>query len=66
MEDHPRQAYILLDPRLESFQNTLLHEIGYVVMRMLARGDDLPVADVCSVPHATSALTDRLTAFSEG
>ena len=66
IEDHARQSYILLDPDPEAFQTTFLHETGHAVMHMLAGGEDLPAADVCSIPHSTAALTDRMTAFSEG
>ena len=66
VEEHPRQAYILLDPDPDSFRTTLYHETGHVVMHMLSGGEELPAADVCSIPHSTAALTDRMTAFSEG
>jgi hypothetical protein len=66
IEDHDKQAYILLDPDPRSFETTLLHETGHVVMHMLSGGQQLPAADVCSIPHTTAALTDRMTAFSEG
>jgi hypothetical protein len=66
VENHEKQAYILLDPDPRSFDMTLLHETGHVVMHMLSGGEALPAADVCSIPHTTAALTDRLTAFSEG
>ncbi len=66
LENHEKQAYIILDPDPRSFETTLLHETGHVVMHMLSGGRQLPAADVCSIPHTTAALTDRLTAFSEG
>jgi hypothetical protein len=66
IEEHDKQAYILLDADARSFQTTLLHETGHVAMYMLSGGRELPAADVCSIPHTTAALTDRMTAFSEG
>jgi hypothetical protein len=66
IEEHPKQAYILLEPAPDAFQDTLIHETGHVVMEMLAGGKQLDAADVCSIPHTTAALTDRATAFSEG
>jgi hypothetical protein len=66
LENHEKQAYILLDPDPRSFQTTLLHETGHVAMHMLSGGQQLPAADLCSIPHTTAALTDRMTAFSEG
>lgn len=65
-EDHPANAYVLLDPSRDAFQGTLLHETGHVVLTMLAGGRQLERADVVSIPHSTAALTDRGTAFSEG
>jgi hypothetical protein len=66
VEDHARHAYILLDPKPESFAGTLLHETGHVVMAMMAGGVQLPRADVTAIPHSTATLCDRASAFSEG
>ena len=66
VEDHPKQAYILLDAEPDAFVNTLLHETGHVVMAMLAGGRQLDGKDVSAIPHTTAALSDRGTAFSEG
>lgn len=66
IEDHPRQAFILLDPDPRPFSSTIFHETGHVAMAMLAGGKELPRADVAAIPHSTAALTDRATAFSEG
>jgi hypothetical protein len=66
IEEHPRQAYILLDAQPYRFEATLLHETGHVVMAMLAGGRVLEGKDLASVPHTTAALSNRATAFSEG
>lgn len=66
IEDHPGQAFILLDPDPRPFSSTIFHETGHVAMAMLAGGKELPRADVSSIPHSTAALADRATAFSEG
>ena len=66
VEDHARQAYILLDAQPWRFETTLLHETGHVVMAMLAGGRELEGRPMASIPHSTAALSDRTTAFSEG
>lgn len=66
VEEHPRQAYILLDAQPDRFESTLLHETGHVVTSMLAGGRLLGGKNLSAVPHTTAALTDRATAFSEG
>jgi len=66
VEEHPKQAYILLDPQPGQFESTLLHETGHVVMAMLAGGRQLDGNGVSAIPHTTAALSDRGTAFSEG
>jgi len=66
VEEHPKQAYILLDAQPNRFESTLLHETGHVVMAMLAGGRQLDDKSVSAIPHTTAALSDRATAFSEG
>ena len=66
VEEHAKQAYILLDPSPAAFASTLLHETGHVVMAMLAGGRQLDGKEVSAIPHTTAALSDRGTAFSEG
>jgi len=66
VREYPRTAYILLDPDPESFETTMYHETGHVVMSMLAGGRRLDGLEVASIPHSTAALSDRTTAFSEG
>jgi hypothetical protein len=61
-----RQPYILLGPEEESFQTTLLHETGHMIMALLAGGKQLDGDELTSIPHSTAALSDRATAFSEG
>ena len=66
IEEHPKQAYILLDAQPYRFEATLLHETGHVVMAMMAGGRLLNGKDLSSIPHTTAALSSRATAFSEG
>ena len=66
VEEHLKQAYILLDAQPYRFEVTLLHETGHVVMAMLAGGRLLNGQDLSSIPHTTAALSSRATAFSEG
>lgn len=66
IEDHLKQAYILLDAQPFRFETTLLHETGHVVMAMMAEGRLLNGKDLSSIPHTTAALSSRATAFSEG
>lgn len=65
-EDLPDQPYLVLAPEEFRFQVTLLHETMHVVMAMLAGNRQLKGEPLASIPHTTSALTDRATAFSEG
>jgi hypothetical protein len=66
VEEHQREAYILLDAQPNRFESTLLHETGHVVMAMLAGGRQISGPDLGSIPHSTAALSSRVTAFSEG
>jgi hypothetical protein len=66
VEEHPRQAYILLDAEPSRFEGTLLHETGHVAMAMMAGGRMLEGKEMAAIPHTTAALTDRTTAFTEG
>jgi hypothetical protein len=66
IEPHPRTSYIKLDPQEWTFSNTFLHETGHVILSLLNKGDGIPKKDIASIPHTTSALTDRGTAFNEG
>lgn len=66
IEDYPKRPYILLSPREDSFQWTMLHETGHVAMALVAGGRQLEGSDLTSIPHSTAALTNRGTAFSEG
>ena len=63
VEEHLKQAYILLDAQPYRFEVTLLHETGHVVMAMLAGGRLLNGQDLSSIPHTTAALSSRATAF---
>ncbi len=64
--DHPKLAYIKLGPQEWRFGNTLLHETGHIVLSVLAGGEGVPARAMSSIPHTTSALTNRGTAFNEG
>jgi hypothetical protein len=66
VEEHARQAYILLDAEASRFSGTLLHETGHVVMAMMAGGRLLEGRPMAAIPHTTAALSDRTTAFTEG
>lgn len=65
-EELPDQPYLVLGLEEHRFQVTLLHETMHVVMAVLAGNRQLKGEPLASVPHTTSALTDRATAFSEG
>jgi len=65
-QEHPKLAYIKLDPAEGRFGTTLFHESGHVVLSVLNGGDGIPTRKLVSIPHTTAALTDRGTAFNEG
>jgi hypothetical protein len=63
-DDHLQQPFIKLDPLQRSFDTTLLHETGHIVLATLGVSrEDAPLS---SIPHSTSTLSDRGTAFDEG
>jgi DNA uptake protein ComE-like DNA-binding protein len=66
VEELPRQPYILLDAQPYRFDATLLHETGHVAMALVAGGRQLEGRPIASIPHSTSTLSDRTTAFTEG
>ena len=65
-EDHAKDGYIKLGPTPDRFKDTLLHETGHVVLATLSGESGVPRRSVAAIPHTTSALTDRGTAFDEG
>jgi hypothetical protein len=65
-KDHSQRPYIKLDADPDTFQTTLLHETGHIVLAVLNRGEGVPRRELAAIPHTTSALTDRGTAFDEG
>ncbi len=65
-DEYRDAAYIRLGPTWERFATTLLHETGHVAAMMLSAGRNIEPKPLIPVPHTTAALTDRLTAFSEG
>ncbi|MEW6252386.1 MAG: hypothetical protein AB1716_17240, partial [Planctomycetota bacterium] len=63
---HFQTIYIQLAPDAESFRTTLLHETGHIVLALLNGNDGVPRRQLAAIPHTTSALSDRGTAFDEG
>ncbi|MCU0293580.1 MAG: general secretion pathway protein GspK [Thermoanaerobaculaceae bacterium] len=62
----PLAPYVRLSEEESRWDTVLLHEAGHACLMLLASGRDLPGHRIASIPHATAALTDRTTAFSEG
>lgn len=58
--------FIRLGENQYRFSNTLLHEMGHVILYILNNGKKLSNTSLASIPHSTSAITDRSTAFDEG
>lgn len=63
---HTRTPYIKISPQPSAFITTFLHETGHVILYLLSQGKEIPVKQIAAIPHTTSALTDRGTAFNEG
>jgi hypothetical protein len=65
IEEHPRLAYIILDPSPSYLGDTLLHESGHLVHSLaVARSDsERPWS---AFPHTTFATSDPSTALAEG
>lgn len=66
MRDYPGIPYVKLGADAWRFETTILHETGHVVLRAFRQGASVPTEPIASIPHTTSALTDRGTAFNEG
>ncbi|MHC5112141.1 MAG: helix-hairpin-helix domain-containing protein [Planctomycetota bacterium] len=66
VRDFLKVPYIKLDPNERSFGTTMFHESGHVVLSVLNDGNGIPTRKLASIPHTTTALTDRGTAFNEG
>lgn len=62
----PLAPYLRLSEEESRWGAVLLHEAGHACIMLLASGRDLPGRRIAPIPHATAALTDRTTAFSEG
>jgi hypothetical protein len=45
---------------------TLLHETGHAMLMVLNNGREIPKRAMAAIPHTTSTLSDRGTAFDEG
>ncbi len=65
IEQHPDLAYVILDPRPEFLGDTLLHESGHVAHSMAVAGKR-GRPSWSAFPHTTFAVSDPLTALSEG
>ncbi len=63
-ELHAGIPYVKLDERPFRYEQTLLHEMGHVVLDVL--GAPSPQLDGGYVFHTTPAVIDRWTAFNEG
>ncbi len=65
VEEHPKLGFVILDPSPSYLGDTLLHEAGHVVHGLAAagRGGERPWS---AFPHTTFAISDPLTALSEG
>jgi hypothetical protein len=63
-ELHAGIPYVKLDERPFRYEQTLLHEMGHVVLDVL--GAPSPQLPGGYVFHTTPAVTDRWTAFNEG
>jgi hypothetical protein len=65
-QSFPDSSYIKLDPDGKDFKATLLHETGHMILAILNGGKKIQQLGIASIPHTTTALTDRGTAFDEG
>ena len=65
-KEFPAEPYIKLAPQQHAFDITFAHETGHVVLGILSNKKGVPKGGLASIPHTTSALTDRATAFNEG
>lgn len=62
----PLVPYLRLSEEESRWGTVLLHEAGHACIMVLTSGRELPGRRIAPIPHATAALTDRTTAFSEG
>jgi hypothetical protein len=65
VEDHPAVPFIVLELDSRSLSDTLLHEGGHLLHSIATRGHR-PSAEWSAIVHTTFAVTDPLTAVSEG
>ncbi len=65
---HEHTPYLILAERPRTFRSTLLHETGHAIHALLTGAAKGSAVDhsVAPIPHSTSAITDRRTAFNEG
>jgi hypothetical protein len=62
---YPGTPYVLLDFDADRLSLTFLHEGGHVADRIVRAGTR-PESEWSGIPHSTFAVTDRVTALSEG
>ena len=65
IEEHPRVPYLVLELDSRSLSDTMIHEGGHL-LHSIATGGRRAAADWSAIPHTTFAVTDPLTAVSEG
>lgn len=63
-ETHPTLPYLILDPSPSSLGDTILHETGHLLQSLAMRDRDS--ANWSAFPHTTFAVSDPITALSEG
>jgi hypothetical protein len=65
VDEHPNLAYVILDPSPKFLGDTLLHESGHVAHSIAAGGRRVS-SWWSAFPHTTFAISDPVTALSEG
>jgi hypothetical protein len=65
VKEHPKLAYVILDPSPRYLGDTILHESGHLVHSMAA-GGRRGGSPWSAFPHTTFAVSDPLTALAEG
>jgi hypothetical protein len=65
VEEHPKEPYVLLDAKTDATSMLVLHEGGHVLHHICRRGAKLD-ARWSAMVHSTLAVTDPVTAITEG
>jgi hypothetical protein len=65
VEEHPAVPFLVLELDSKSLSDTLIHEGGHLLHSIATRGHRA-AADWSAILHTTFAVTDPLTAVSEG